>query len=476
MLAKLYQFLGSIKLAVPLLIVIGVILIAATFYESQVGSATVQRLIYKSPWFGGLMFLLALNLMVSALSRYPWRGPRKVGFVLTHLGLIVLIAGSAAVIHLGLEGMLPLQIEGGTNSTLRTQGEHLEVIGPDRQSAATEVVIKPDGSLSPARLGSLSLLAYSDNTVETIQFREAETGLNPAVHLELSSERMGQTVDQWLAAAPLAYRRISLGPAQLELLPVEGDRNLQRYLSQPLPGNVFQVLVTPDGKLYYHTQSAQGPQSGSLELRQSVSPGWADFQITAREFVPHARIDRRVQPVSDPRIPGIPALQVAAPGGTATWLPWNQPQVISDPQGDWLAAFSPNGVQLPFAIALEDFVVERNEGTDSVAMWTSNIQIHDPHTGEVVHRSVWMNHPTWYQGWKIAQASWNPENLRQSTLQVKREPLWVTALTWGGSLLVITGIALMFYGPALSNRRRQQPTSNPIPDPVPDVELESALP
>ena len=38
-----------------------------------------------------------------------------------------------------------------------------------------------------------------------------------------------------------------------------------------------------------------------------------------------------------------------------------------------------------------------------------------------------MNHPTWYHGWKIAQASWNPGDLQQSTLQVKREPAWVTA-------------------------------------------------
>jgi hypothetical protein len=90
----LNRFLGSIKLAVPLLSLIVGILIWATFYESQVGSAVVSRMIYKSSWFGALMFLLALNLSVSALGRYPWRGARKIGFALTHFGLIVLIAGS----------------------------------------------------------------------------------------------------------------------------------------------------------------------------------------------------------------------------------------------------------------------------------------------------------------------------------------------------------------------------------------------
>ena len=71
MLDRLIRFIGSIKLAVPLLSAIVGILIWATFYESQVGSTTVQQEVYKSPWFGALMFMLALNLSVSALSRYP---------------------------------------------------------------------------------------------------------------------------------------------------------------------------------------------------------------------------------------------------------------------------------------------------------------------------------------------------------------------------------------------------------------------
>ncbi|MGB3295409.1 MAG: hypothetical protein WBB01_20695, partial [Phormidesmis sp.] len=93
---KLTHYLGSIKLAVPLLIVIATILIGATFYESEVGSTVVQQEIYKSPWFGALMFLLALNLGISTLSRYPWKGARKIGFAITHWGLVVIIAGSAA--------------------------------------------------------------------------------------------------------------------------------------------------------------------------------------------------------------------------------------------------------------------------------------------------------------------------------------------------------------------------------------------
>jgi hypothetical protein len=64
-----------------------------------------------------------------------------------------------------------------------------------------------------------------------------------------------------------------------------------------------------------------------------------------------------------------------------------------------------------------------------------------------------MNHPfsypgNWWQTWtgmtyKISQASWNPENLNQSTVQILRDPGWL--LKWVGSLLVVTGVFMMFY-------------------------------
>ena len=64
-----------------------------------------------------------------------------------------------------------------------------------------------------------------------------------------------------------------------------------------------------------------------------------------------------------------------------------------------------------------------------------------------------MNNPfsfpiAWWRSWtgltyKISQASWNPENLNQSTVQILRDPGW--SLKWIGSLLVVAGVFMMFY-------------------------------
>ena len=568
MLDRLIRFIGSIKLAVPLLSAIIGILIWATFYESQVGSITVQQEVYKSPWFGALMFMLALNLSVSAISRYPWRGARKIGFALTHFGLVIIIAGSAAVIHLGMEGMLLVRIDEDAGDRLRMQGDLLEVINSGGELSQGSIFVKQDGSVSPRYVAGLELEAYTDNAVREISFVEGEEVSNPGVKLSLASDRMGQTIARTLAVSPNIYSKVSLGPAELELVEVKSNRQLEDLLKpqnsnkhpwgeleivtaaknrtvdlktnkgktirvgdvkiaidnfypdfrldrdkQPATASenynnpaitlevassqgkerwyvfgqadfppvrtlvsgkaidnltldyrvqppevkdYFKVIVTEDD-IYYAAKSSTKFKSGSLAIGQEVTPGWADFRISLDEYLPHAQLQRKIMPSENKQTPGAPALLVKTQSGQKTWLPWGEASAIQDGENTIYTAFSPKLYQIPFGIKLEDFIVDRNEGSQSVAMWTSKIRIEDPVNHNVEQRQVWMNHPTWYKGWKIAQASWNPGDLQQSTLQVKREPAWVTALTWIGSGLVILGIGVMFYAPTISKKLRQKP-------------------
>jgi len=588
--SRIIRFLGSIRLAVPLLAAIAVILIGATFYESEVGSATVQREIYKSAWFGALMFLLAVNLGISTLSRFPWKGPRKIGFALTHWGLVIIIAGSAAVIHLSTEGMLLVRTDSGPGSQIRVEGDWLEVVAPDQTRQQTDIFIKPDGSVYPQQFAGLSLLGYSDNAIKTVQFTNDGEVENLAVKVQLHSDRMGQTLERWLAVAPAGYSQMDIGPARLELLEAHNDVEVQQLLSPPkpeqslmgalkisqvdgqsrdrtfdleqvlgqtlalspdlslevvnvwpdfrlgsdgqpmsasdqyrnpavqllvtqgeqqerwfvfgktglppvrsndaialtltyeppatTPTDYFRLVATPDHQMFYAAASSQGFKSGAWLPEATVTPGWADFQISLVQQLDHAQVQRQVVPVMPVAAgtlapEGAPALHVATPDGQDFWLPWGEPTELATVAGEYFAAFTPKLLELPFYVKLNDFIVERNEGSESVAMWTSDITLFDPQTDTAVQRSVWMNHPTWFRGWKLAQASWNPGDLQQSTLQLKREPWWVTALTWTGSLLVVLGIVVMFYGPSLVQRWRQW-TRSPSPESIPPVATEPA--
>ena len=64
-----FKFFASLWLAVVLIVLIAVVVAAGTFVESYHGTEAAQILVYKTPWFGLLLLLLALNLFASALGR-----------------------------------------------------------------------------------------------------------------------------------------------------------------------------------------------------------------------------------------------------------------------------------------------------------------------------------------------------------------------------------------------------------------------
>ena len=86
-----------------------------------------------------------------------------------------------------------------------------------------------------------------------------------------------------------------------------------------------------------------------------------------------------------------------------------------------------------------------NEGSDNVAGWTSKVVFEDAARGLSQRSSIWMNHPASFEGYKLAQASWNPNDLKYTALQVKRDPPYVSWLIWTGAVLIVAGTAMLFY-------------------------------
>lgn len=112
----IYRFLASLKLAVISLSSLAAVLAYATFFESWYGTAAAQEWIYRSKGFSVLLAFLGANILCAALIRYPWK-KRQTGFVVTHLGLLVLLGGSFYSLMTSDEGQLAL-LEGETKSEM----------------------------------------------------------------------------------------------------------------------------------------------------------------------------------------------------------------------------------------------------------------------------------------------------------------------------------------------------------------------
>ena len=222
--------------------------------------------------------------------------------------------------------------------------------------------------------------------------------------------------------------------------------------------NRLVIYTGENGALTYELSSRKaGVSTGRLELNGPLRTGWADWTLTADQSMPHAEEHFMAKPAAggSTRGPQAEGVLVRASRGEVKveqWVPlgWQ----ISLPTGPrpLLIGYGFRQQPLPISLKLEEFEVERNEGSDTPAGFKSTVTISDMLGGRTTGQ-CWMNHPISYPGswlntfsgltYKISQASWNPENLSQSSVQILRDPGW--GLKWMGSLIIVFGIFSLFY-------------------------------
>jgi ABC-type transport system involved in cytochrome c biogenesis permease subunit len=107
LLSRVFRSLASLQLAVFLIAIVVVVLAWATLVESQDGAAAAHSRIYDTGWFTAINVLLAVNVLCAMAIRFPWRR-RQAGFLVTHGGILVLLAGCLLTQQWGVEAQLPI--------------------------------------------------------------------------------------------------------------------------------------------------------------------------------------------------------------------------------------------------------------------------------------------------------------------------------------------------------------------------------
>ncbi|GEJ58023.1 cytochrome c biogenesis protein CcsA [Anaeromyxobacter diazotrophicus] len=126
---KLFALIASLKLAVILLVLLLVSLSAGTIIESRAGVELAGRAVYYAPWFLGLQALFAVNVVASIVTYFPW-GRFRIGYLVTHASLVLILAGALVTYFFKTEGTIGLwegtsgdvieQVEGGTVTARHT--------------------------------------------------------------------------------------------------------------------------------------------------------------------------------------------------------------------------------------------------------------------------------------------------------------------------------------------------------------------
>ena len=154
-LLKLYQFSASLPLAIVLLSAYTLVLIWATFIEGRYGTPAAAFGIYESWWFAALHGLLAFNVLCAALIRIPWKR-HQIGFLVTHLGILVLMLGCLVTWWGGVRATLPI-FEGHSSWQAFEDAQHFELLV---QAEGDEAEDEPRPVVVPFRGGPFNWSDY----------------------------------------------------------------------------------------------------------------------------------------------------------------------------------------------------------------------------------------------------------------------------------------------------------------------------
>ena len=225
--------------------------------------------------------------------------------------------------------------------------------------------------------------------------------------------------------------------------------------------NHLTLFIAADGAITYQLKSRKlGDSSGKIDMNKPLTTGWADWALKIDKVMPHAEQWMDFAPAKSEAagmmakdLPDGVRVRVEQNGEKfEQWVPGGWQITVPTSPNETQLAYGFRQIPLPIGFELLDFEVKRNEGSDSPAGFKSTLRVSTA-DGDAATGQCWMNNPFSYPGrwintwsgmtFKISQASWNPENLGQSTVQILRDPGW--SLKWIGSLLVVSGVFMMFY-------------------------------
>ena len=291
-----FRLLASLKLAVTLIVLLAAILAAATFVESDQGRDYARWYFYTQTWFVVLLGMLGVNILSATLIRFPWK-PRQFGFVVTHAGLLVLLAGSIVTFNYGVDATISLEEgEASDHVTVRDLNrfsvQWRPVAGqPDRP--LSQFIFTPGpvdwpegkslllGEINGVKLRVTRYLAHARPAEDWMA--EADGNGVAAMKFSLVGPDNTENAEQWLTATHFGGST-AVGSAKVEFQQAEADTMLDDFVNPPAKEDLDpQGLLT----IHYEGRVTRVPVSKNLGKKVPLDHGAALVEIA--QYLPNAR-------------------------------------------------------------------------------------------------------------------------------------------------------------------------------------------
>lgn len=421
----------------------------ATFIENDFGAIGAKVAVYNAKWFEALLLLLCINLVVN-IFRYKMYRKEKIVVFTFHVAFILILIGAGITRFIGYEGSMSIR-EGATESTMLTDDTHVIVElreGQDGLILDKSVLMSvfsggdySDSEKFNQKKFSFKSTRFIPNAQEVIVDGAPGQGI-PYLNLVVSSGNSGR-------------RNISLKSGDSKQF-----GNYKILFNRPFDSTAINFTMKDS---FIQVQSpfeitsmamADGSKDtvapyNSVPFQQMKLYGFGDLKIVLTEIHPNGIVQLQSVESNESQFMDALAVEVTSAGETREVFLRGGKGYVGEP-----TFFEMNGVQikmtfgakviqLPFALKLNDFVLDRYPGSHSPASYASEVTLIDQSKGVQMPYRIFMNNVLNYRGYRFFQSSFDKDE-KGTVLSVNKDGAG-TFVTYLGYFIMSLGMLLALF-------------------------------
>jgi cytochrome c-type biogenesis protein CcsB len=425
-----------------LFVLFAIAMAVATFLENDFGSAAAYSMVYNTRWFELILLLLAVNLVGQVVILKLLRR-EKLTIALFHLSFILMIIGAGITRYFGWEGSMHIR-----------NGEEQKQCYSNEKYIGYSVKDN-NGTIITSHTQKYSMTSVSaDKFDKTIKINGREYELLLAKIIQNASEIVTDSPE----GEPIVSLLVTKNMMEKETLTLKkGDKKTSNGISfgfdsiQPADVNIsldsgkfFVQSRFNLGERSMMSQSVISTKQGKpIELKTMQILTLDDIKIVPQQMSVKGVI-RAAGIKPEEQTTGLNAFIFHLISGkkSATVYLWDREgekvaSVSCELDGNTVEfSYGSKSIALPFAIKLNNFILERYPGSSSPSGYKSDVVLLDKRENVEKPFMIFMNNILKYKGYRFYQSSFDPDE-KGTILSVNHDT--------AGMLVTYTGYGLLFF-------------------------------
>jgi cytochrome c-type biogenesis protein CcsB len=438
---KLLDFLFSMQMMGTLIAIFAISIGAATFIENDFGTQAAKAIVYNATWFEILLFLITVNL-VANIKRSKLYKKEKWSMGLFHVAFIIILIGSGITRYVGYEGSMHIR-EGKASNQITSIDSYVDIIVEGEGNKTEESIKLNMSALSSVRLNEklslnnkdikVSLKHYIPNASTNLV---EEAGGIPVITFVATTENKMQGMQTFT----LDYNSNKTFAKNLFAFGVEETEQATNFsytdslrMKSPYPIKELNMMGTDGIDMATNKWHTIGPKK-LYEIN--------GIRLIIKDFYPSAKY--KYVNTQDKKAPTVLVFDVKSGDQEKELIVKGFKDYVGTPEKsqinglDVSIAYGSKYINLPFAIKLNDFQLERYPGSMSPSSFASEVTLIDTRSSIEKDYRIYMNNILKYQGFRFFQSSYDKDE-KGTVLSVNHDQ-WGMMVTYFGYFLMIAGM------------------------------------